>query len=132
MLLSEFIHSLDRKIIPVWAFVADNKVGKTYERVYSQKDAAGDSRFLCIKIIGDPLFNPMLENKVFGVIDSDLPRMKKPNNALTVRVPQSPTPMASAEFSKASSFEDLLTLAPAPKEKKEKDFSVSRDLGILK
>lgn len=132
MLLSEFIHSLDRKIIPAWAFVADNKVGKTYERVYSQKGPAGDSRFLCVKVIGDPLFSPMLENKVFGVIDADLPRMKAPNNSLTVRVPQSPAPVASAEFSKASSFEDLLTLQPVPKEKKEKEFSVAKDVGILK
>lgn len=132
MLLSEFVHSLDRKFIPAWAFVADNKVGKTYERVYSQKDSAGDPRFLCIKIIGDPLFNPMLENKVFGIIDSDLPKLKNPNNALTVRIPQSPTPIASAEFSKVSSFEELLTIPPAPRETKEREFSVAKDVGILK
>lgn len=132
MLLSEFVHSLDRKFIPAWAFVADNKAGRTYERVYSQKDAAGDPRFLCVKIIGDPLFSPMLENKVFGIIDAHLPKMKKPNNALTVRVPQSPTPMASESFSKVSTPEELLTLPQAPKEKKAQDFSVAKDVGILK
>jgi len=132
MLLSEFVHSLDRKIIPTWAFVTDNKSGKTYERVYSQKDSTGNSRFLCVKIIGDPLFSPMLENKVFGVIDTHLPKLKQPNNALVVRVPQSPVPIASESFAKVSSPEELLTLPQAPKETKAQDFSVTKDVGLLK
>ena len=102
MLLSEFIHCLDRRLLDTWTFEHDSKEGNIYSRVYSL-----DSNFLCVKIIGSPIFSPLLENKAMALIDTNLPKLSSELNALTIRVPQSPTPFASCVFSRVSSPGDL-------------------------
>ncbi len=93
---------IDRRLFDKWKFELDSKKGNIYSRIYSSGD-----NFLCVKIIGDPVFSPLLENKVMAMIDTNLPKFSSELNAFTVRVPQSPMPFVSCAFSKVSSAGDF-------------------------
>jgi len=102
MQLSEFIHSLDRKLLGKWKFELDSKKGNTYSRVYSQ-----DGNFICVKIIGNPIFGPLLENMVMAHIDINSSKFTPDANALVIRVAESPKPFAPFAFAKASAASEL-------------------------
>jgi len=102
MQLSEFIHALDSKLLGKWKFECDSKKGKIYSRVYSQ-----DGTFICVKITGNPIFGPMLEQKVMATIDIQSSNLTPDSNALVISVPESPRPFTQFSFAKVSSASDF-------------------------
>jgi hypothetical protein len=102
MLLSEFIGSLDRKLLGKWKFEADSKKGNIYSRVYSK-----DGNFICVKIVGNPIFGPLLENMVMAHIDLNSSKFTPDANAIVIKALESPRPFASFAFAKAGAASDL-------------------------